>query len=139
MSLQTEIKIGAIRLPADAAIIALTGTSAQGRGCSWDAADGDLKLSAVDEVPEFIIDDTHSDDNTVTVIPFTPERNFRVQLDSALTAALGLGDYVKVDDSGAGLFDSGGGASDVNVARVEEAAGAGGLALVRPLKSAVTT
>jgi hypothetical protein len=138
MSKQTEVKIGALRVPASAAIIALTGTTAQGRAANWDAAAGTIELCIVDEFPEFIIDDVH-DDDTATVIPFTSERNFRVQLDAALTAALGLGDYIKVDDGGAGKFDSGGAAADVNVGRVEEAAAAGGLALVRPLKSTVTT
>ncbi len=139
MSKQTEVKTGAKRLPANAAILALATDTAQARGCRWDEDNANLILCVVDEPVEFIIDDVHDDDSTATVIPFETGRDFRVRLDGTLTGALALGKYVKVDDGGAGLFDLGGAASDVNVARVEDAAGAGGLALVRPLPTGTVT
>jgi hypothetical protein len=138
MSVQTEVQEGIVRLPADAALIAL-GTAAEGRGCHWDPAGNDLLLCAVDTKPEFIVDDVHASDNTASVIPFTPERNYRVRVHDTITSALALGDLMDIDNAGAGLFNSGGATSDVNVGRCEDPAVGGGLALIRPLMDAVVS
>lgn len=129
MSIQTETKKGVKVLPAASALIALSNHT--GRGARWDSTANALVASSVDESPEFIIDDVDTANNTVSAIPFTSDSDFRVRLHTTLTGALVVGGYVKIEDSGNGVFDLGGGSGDVNVARVEEAAAAGGYALVR--------
>lgn len=137
MSIQTEVKTGGpLRLPASAALVAQA--NAEGRGVVWDASNANLILATGDGRVDYIVDEIHDDDDTASVIPFSSERNFRIRL-AASPGSLAKGKLIKVDDSGLGLFATGGAASDVNVALCEESAAGGGYALARPIPAGTVT
>ncbi len=132
MSYQTEVNLGGpITLPVAAGVVAVA-TTAAGRGVRWDAAAANLVLCAIDNRVDFILEEVDGPAATASCHPFTGQRNFRMRL-AASVGTLLKGKAIKVDDSGAGLFDVGGAAGDINVATCEEVSVASGAALGRAL------